>query len=248
MKISYLLKTLAALLLSSLVTACVTGPQPQARVTSGGGPDIESARAEAYDGPKARIAVAEFEDKMSSSGAYREEYGRGMSDMLTTALFQSNRYIVLERQKLRAVMAEQNLGATGRIKQETAAQIGEVEGAELLVMGAITGFDPGTSGVGVGLGGLFGGTLGGLMGGVKTARVAMDLRVVDVNTGRIVSATSTEATASSFAGGIGGIGGDLGGGLAGFAKTPMESAIRAAIQKAVDFVVERTPQQYYRYQ
>ena len=83
---------------------------------------------------------------------------------------------------------------------------------------------------------------------MKTARVAMDLRVIDVNTGRIVAATSTEASASSFSGGLGGIGGSMGGALGGFAKTPMESAIRAAIQKAVDFVVTQTPQSYYHYQ
>ncbi len=192
--------------------------------------------------------MAEFEDKTASAGAYRAEYGRGMADMLTTSLFQTNRYVVLERQKLRAVMAEQNLGATGRIRGETAAQIGELEGAELLVSAAITGFDPGVSGVGASVGGLFGSAIGGLVGGMKTARVAMDLRVIDVNTGRIVAATSTEASASSFSGGLGGIGGSMGGALGGFAKTPMESAIRAAIQKAVDFVVMQTPQSYYHYQ
>ena len=74
------------------------GMPAAAQVTSPGGPDMDSARAEAYDGPKARIVVADFEDKMSSQGQYRVEYGRGMSDMLKTALFQSNRYVLLERE------------------------------------------------------------------------------------------------------------------------------------------------------
>ena len=124
MQFQHVLRALGAFLLTASMSACVTtGLQPDARVTSGGGPDMASARAERYDGPKARIAVAEFEDKTASAGAYRAEYGRGMADMLTTSLFQTNRYVVLERQKLRAVMAEQNLGATGRIRGETAAQI-----------------------------------------------------------------------------------------------------------------------------
>ena len=239
-------RLLTSLLIAAGVAACVP-MEPTTRVTSGGGPDIASAQAEAYDGPKARIAVADFEDKMSSKGYYRDEYGRGMSDMLTTELFNTDRYIVLERQKLRAVMAEQDLGATGRIKRETAAEIGEIEGAELLVTAAITGFDPGVSGTNVGLGGVLGGALGGVLGGVKTSRVAMDLRVIDTRTGRIVAATSVEANATSFSAGVGGIGSSMVGGLSTFAKTPMETAIRKAIHEAVQFVVQRTPRTYYRY-
>jgi curli biogenesis system outer membrane secretion channel CsgG len=107
-----------------LVSPCVA----LAQVPPGQGPSLGQAQAERYDGPKARIAVADFEDKMSSSGQYRAEYGRGMADMLATALFNTNRYIVLERQKLTYVLAEQDLGASGRIKRETAAPIGELDG------------------------------------------------------------------------------------------------------------------------
>lgn len=211
------------------------------------GQDISSAQAERYDGPKARIAVADFEDKMSSAGYYRAEYGRGMSDMLATALFNTNRYIVLEREKLQAVIAEQNLGASGRVRRETAAPIGEIEGAELLITAAITGFDPGVAGGGGGLGGLLGGAFGAIAGSFKRAHVAMDLRVVDTRTSRVVSATNVEGSATGFAGGGALIGGALGGALGGFAKTPMETAIREMIQKAVDFVVSKTPQTYYRH-
>ena len=160
-----------------------------AEVRPGQGPSIEEAQAQPYDGPKARIAVADFEDKMSSSGQYRAEHGRGMADMLAAALFNSNRYIVLERQKLSYVIAEQDLGASGRMKRQTAAPIGELEGAELLVVAAVTGFDPGASGGGGSLGilgGLLGGrggavgsALGSLAGGFRTAHIAIDLRVVD---------------------------------------------------------------------
>jgi len=85
-----------AILMTAGLISCAS-----AKGTSSGGPDIASAQMESYNGPKARVAVADFEDKMSSSGQYKGEYGRGMSDMLTTALFQSNRYIVLEREKSR---------------------------------------------------------------------------------------------------------------------------------------------------
>lgn len=226
------------------LTACAT-----AKVTSSGGQDMASAQMEAYNGPKARIAVADFEDKMSSSGHYRAEYGRGMSDMLTNALFQSNRYIVLEREKLEAVIAEQNLGASGRVKKETAAAIGEIEGAELLVTAAITGFDPGAAGGGGGMAGVIpgGNLLGAVAGSFKKAHVAMDLRVIDTRTARVLAATSVEGSATAFGAGGLGIGGAMSGGLGGFSKTPMETAIRKMITEAVKFIVAQTPQEFYRY-
>lgn len=220
-----------------------------------GGPDISSAQATAYDGPKARIAVKDFEDKMSSSGVYRGEYGRGLSDMLTTALFQTNRYIVLEREKLAGVVSELKHGTSDLFRKEATVTIGELEGAELLVTAAITGFDPGTSGVGANLGGTIGGLFGGaagkvfgsVVGGISKARAAMDLRVIDVRTSRVVAATHSEGTATTFSGGVGAGSGSMGGGLTGFSKTPMESAIREMIGNAVAFVVSKTPETYYRY-
>lgn len=228
------------------LTACA---MDSARVTSSGGPDIASAQAESYNGPKARIAVNDFEDKMSSSGFYNAAYGRGMSDMLTTALFQSNRYIVLEREKVEAVLAEQNLGASGRVKKGTAAAVGQIEGAELLITAAITGFDPGVAGKEGNLGNLGSslGALGSLLPeafAYKKAHVAMDLRVVDTGTARIVAATSVEGSASGFST-VGS--GMLAGSLGSFSKTPMETAIREMIRKAVAFVVAQTPQSYYHF-
>ncbi len=230
-----------------LVTA---GPAGAADPPKAGGPDIQGAQAEKYDGPKARIAVKDFEDKMSSSGHYRAEYGRGMRDMLTTALFQTNRYIVLEREKLGAVMEELKQGASDLFRKEATVPLGELEGAELLITAAITGFDPGASGGGGTIGGRIpglGGVLGGVGIGFKKASIAMDLRVIDVRTGRVVAATNAQGEASTFAAGLGGIGGGMGGSLGGFSKTPMESAIRDMIQKTVDFVVSKTPPVYYRH-
>ena len=231
---------LASLMAAGLISCA------SAKVTSSGGQDIASAQMESYNGPKARVAVADFEDKMSSSGQYKGEYGRGMSDMLTTALFQSNRYIVLEREKIEAILAEQNFGMSGRVKKETAAKIGEIEGADLMITAAITGFDPGAAGGGGGLGGLLGEGLGAIAGAFKKAHVAMDIRVIDTNTGRILAATSVAGSATAFGGGGIFLGGAMGGGLGGFSKTPMETAIRQMIGEAVKFIVAQTPQEFYR--
>jgi curli biogenesis system outer membrane secretion channel CsgG len=227
---------------------------PKATVTSPtDGKSIDEAQREAYDGPKARIAVSQFKDK-TGKGWWTGAIGDGMADMLATALFHSNRYIVLERQQVADVLREQDLGAAGRIKKGTEAAIGEIEGAELLITGAVTEFEGAASGVGGGIGGI-GGTagriLGGIAGGLKKAHMAIDVRVIDTKTSRVVAATSVEGEATDFAlggalAGAGG-GGALGGALGGWSKTPTEKALRVCIQEAVKFVVSKTPATYYRY-
>jgi curli biogenesis system outer membrane secretion channel CsgG len=72
----------------------------------------------------------------------------------------------------------------------------------------------------------------------------MDLRGVDTGSARVVAATSVEGSASGYST-VGS--GMLGGSLSSFSKTPMETAIREMIRKAVAFVVAQTPQSYYRY-
>ena len=216
-------RSLGTTLVALAVGLVTAGPAGAADPPKAGGPDIQGAQAEKYDGPRARIAVKDFEDKMSSSGHYRAEYGRGMRDMLTTALFQTNRYIVLEREKLGAVVDELKQGASDLFRKEATVPLGELEGAELLITAAITGFDPGASGGGGTIGGRVPG-LGGLLGGVgigfKKASIAMDLRVIDVRTGRVVAATNAQGEASTFAAGLGAIGGGMGGSLGGVSKTP----------------------------
>jgi len=232
-----------------LIAGCATIDQltaPKATVTSGGGPDMAGAQAEAYNGPKARIAVSRFTDK-TGKGWWSGQIGDGMSDMLSTALFNSNRYIVLERQQLSDVLAEQDLAGAGRVKQETAAPIGQIEGAELLITGAVTGYEPGASGLGGGIGGGGGGGFGGILAGFKKAYLAIDVRVIDTKTSRILAATTVEGSATDIAGAIGGFGGPIGAGLGGWSKTPLEKALRVCIQESVNFIVTKTPAQYYHY-
>jgi len=227
---------------------------PSARVTSTGGPSISEAQAERYDGPKARIAVGEFRDKtakggwsggwMGMFGMSWKQIGDGMRDMLTTALFNTNRYIVLEREQLDEVLKEQDLAAAGRIKKGTEAPTGEVYGAELLITASVTEFEGSAKGVGGGTK-ILGVNVG---GGVKKGHVAIDIRIIDTKTSQIVAATSVEGDSTSF--GLGGytrIGGSLPVALGGFNKTPIEKAIRVCIQKAVEYIVSQTPAEYYRF-
>lgn len=247
MKRSVYIALVLAIFISSAFTGCTTiAGQPTAQVTSGNGPGIQEARREAYNGPKARIAVNKFTNKSAKGG---RAFGEGMSDMMTTALFNSSRFIVLDRTDHRDIMNEQDLGASGRIKQETAAPIGQMEGAELLVTGSVTSFQPDAKGGMGGIGVPAGGGFLGIGGSGKQAYMTIDVKVVDTRTGRIVSAATIEGKSTDYVAGVGGI---LGGlplalGLVGYENTPAEKAIRVCIDKAVEYIANRAPAVYFRY-
>jgi len=210
--------------LATLAFVAVTGCATSAKVvSSGGGPSIQQARAEAYDGPKLRIAVKAFEFKAARG---RADVGRGMSDMLADSLFNSNRFIVLERENIKEVIQEQDFGASGRVKKETAAPIGELEGAQLIIRGSITEFEPKCKGGAV------------LIVAAQQACVTVNLRIVDAKTGRVVNATTVEGRSGSVGGGLVFATGTLPVGLGGWSKTPMESAIRNCIETAVQHIAK----------
>ena len=223
------------------------------RVRDSSDRSIADAQADAYNGPKARIAVARFENKTADSqNWYSPSIGDGMADMLTTALVNSGRYIVLERESLDTVLTEQDLGASGRVRSDTAAAIGEIEGAELLIVAAVTEFDGNSGGTSGSLGGSrIGRAFGALAGGQRSAHMAIDLRVVDATTSRVLAATSVEGEAKDFnlGGALGGYTGNysLGGSLSGWKNTPREKALRDVIEAAVDYVISVTPPQMLRY-
>jgi curli biogenesis system outer membrane secretion channel CsgG len=210
-------------LIALLLTALLLGACSSATVVSSGeGPGLREAQAEPYDGPKPRIAVKPFERKTAHGGG---GIGNGLSDMLADSLFNTNRFIVLERERLKDVMEEQDLADSGRFRTETVAPKGELEGAEFLIKGAITQFEPRCRG----------GSL--LLIGAKQACVAITMRIIDVRTGRIVNSTTVEGTS-----GTGGIGlvytrSTLPIGLGAWSKTPMEKALRQCIEKAVNHIV-----------
>jgi curli biogenesis system outer membrane secretion channel CsgG len=241
--------------------------EPTAKTESTTEKNIQEYQLEAYKGPKARVAVYQFADQTAKGRGtvyggypglsmwYTPQIGNGMADMLNDGLLQSNRFIVLDRQALKDVLQEQDLAATGRISRETAAPMGAIEGAELLIKGAITEFEPGSAGAGGGLGaGYFGWTgavVGALAGSVRQSHIAMIIQVVDAKTSRMLFSTTVEGKANDFdlGGLLGGFGGGFGGagGLGTWQKTPVEKAIRIAILQAVKELSNKTPQTYFRH-
>lgn len=211
-----------------------------------------TAALASYSGPKARLAVANFEVKAAKATA---EIGLGLREMLVAALVNSNRFSVVERQELSAVIQEQELSASGASQTGSAGpQRGKVKSADLIITAVITEFEPEASGgrAGVGGGGGVGsGVLGGLLGAASNkAHMALDIRVIDSSGSEVLAATRVQGQASDVAGGVrGGFFGDwgLGAGLSGYANTPMEKAIRICIIEAVRYISQTIPVSYYKY-
>ena len=123
-----------------------------------------------------------------------QEFARGLTEMLTTVLVNTNRFVVLERAQLQAIQQEQDLGASGRVNKETAAAQGSLMGAQAMITGDISGFSYSAEA----LGGNILNIIRGLNAGstrVK-AQVNIDLRLVDAATGEVLAAAKGKGTAT----------------------------------------------------
>lgn len=172
----------------------------------------------------------------------------GIRDMLTTELFGSGKFIVLEREALKDVLVEQEFSQSRGADAKTRIPLGQLEGAQLLVLGAITAFDAGLDGgalpIPVPLSRR--GDFGVLQVSGKRGYVAMDLRIIDVKTGRVLSSTAVEGRnwrfgldlTGFFHVGHGTIA--LPGLMRYFNNTPVEEALQKMVIAAVERISENS--------
>ena len=183
---------------------------------------------------KRTIAVADFENKTNAMGAWK--IGTGMADMLTDALIRSGRFIVLERQTLNTVIAEQNLAASVRASQAgTGAQMGNIKKAQMLVQGAVTEFEQTVSVSGQGAQ-LFGVSL---EERTTAAHVAIIIRLVDTTTSEVIASQRVEGQASASGSGYSAGIGVVSFGQSSFTQTPLGKATQMAIDRAVYYIASQ---------
>ena len=83
------------------------------------------------------IAVLPFMNG-GSYGQSAEDYAAlevGMQQMLTTEFAMNPQLRVVDRSRIKELLSEQDLGASGRVDAATAARIGKIVGARYMVMG-----------------------------------------------------------------------------------------------------------------
>jgi curli biogenesis system outer membrane secretion channel CsgG len=199
---------------TSSVTAHLTEEKDISSVTA------DQVQYPPYHGPKKTLAVLEFENK--AKGSYGE-------------LFNSKRFILVERSALKEILKEQELGQTGLIRTETAARVGSLAGAQLLIKGVVSEFEYRQAGKGLGFG------IEQFRLGLKSsnAHVGIDVRVIDATTGQIIASECASAKAKSSGFSIDYVDDDtpLQVGTSAFNKTPLGVATREAVHKAVQFII-----------
>lgn len=177
------------------------------------------------------VGVAEFKNE-SGAAWWRGGVGWELSSMLSNELSSSGDFKVVERQKLENVLEEQNLAASGRVAKGTGAKIGKLTGAQYLVTGTVTSYEENTSSTGGGLS--FRGI--GLGGKQSEAYLAVDIRVINTETGDVDFARTIEGRSKSSGVAVGVYRGGFGGNLAHEENTPAGKAIRAALVEITDYL------------
>lgn len=170
-------------------------------------------------GLKRRVGVVDFQNKTKYG---ENRIGGAASDILITELAKSGKFIVVERDKLNSIMAEQKLGMTGAIDPTTAARVGKVLGLSAIVTGAISEFGTTTEGSEY------------LIAQSKrqVVKATVDIRVVDAETGQVLYADSGSGLGVKKSGGVLGLGT-----RAGYDESLEQEALRAAIVKFMNNIV-----------
>ncbi len=180
---------------------------------------------------KPSIGVAEFRNK-TSAGWWSGSIGWDLADTLTNELASLGVFTVVERANLEPVLREQDLADYGRVSKGTGAKIGELTGAQYLVLGSLSSYEENVKG---GKGGI--GYKGIRLGGKKSeVYMAIDLRVVDTTSGEVAFTRTVEARSGSKGFNVGVFRHGFGGNLAKQEKTPAGKAIRAVIIEIVDYL------------
>jgi curli biogenesis system outer membrane secretion channel CsgG len=217
------------------LSACVTG----------GGRDRPGPERGAHPGvhckgPKKRVAVLRFGGTGQYGAHEGWDVGDALASQLSTGLQGTGCFLIADRSVLSELLREQEFGLAGITSRETAPRAGRMIGAQILIKGDVTEFEPEKRGGGLTIGiGIPHTPFALRLGGNRaTAHLALNLRMIDASTGQLLQTRRVEADAGStgmivgFDYRYGSIGTD------GFARTPFGSAARKALNRAVTHILD----------
>jgi len=220
MKYRYLiLPALAALLFSG----CATMQKQEvhetpATQTPAVSPSIAAAKAAPYKGLKRKVAIARFTNETRYGQSFfidaeQDRIGKQAVDILSAKLFETGKFIMLERADLSKIEKELNIGGAEKLKNA----------ADFVILGSITEFGrKEVSDVG-------------MFSKVKKqeAFAKVHIRIVDVSSGQIIYSEEGQGTAFSEAGTVMGVGDK-----SAYDSQLNDKAIDAAISNLASNVIE----------
>ena len=201
-------------------------------------PPVEARIEGSYNGPRIRVAVGSFSE-LEDTKALLEQLGfKGIAPMITeqitTGLVKTNRVTVLERSQIGKVIGNTQLEKESDMSkyfdQGTTVEVGKLVGAQAVLVGVVTEFEPNVSGGGAGIDVS---KLGGAKYHQEKAVVGIDVRLVEQQTGKVIVAANgkAEVDAKKFDTSVGYLG--IGANIAAYGKTPLGEATRRAANNAL---------------
>jgi len=174
-------------------------------------------RTSSYIGPKKKLAVATFTNNTRFG---ERRMGDNIATALTTELDKSNRFILLERNKIDEVVNQISLSQTGLT--EGKLENVKLQDADYIITGAVTKYSVTTTGN------------SNLLTQSKTqkADVAIDIRIVEVASGEIILSETGIGIATRELGRLLGMGAS-----GGYDETLEGDAFRAAVIKLMENII-----------
>jgi len=147
---------------------------------------------------KPTVSIPEFKNNVTGAWWWQGPVAQDMAHALSNELQATGELKIVERQSLGQVLSEQELAALGIVKKApTAAQKGQMTGAQYIVLGTVTSFESNTDVDSKGSGMSFMGFGGSKQVTTTKDYVSIDIRVVDSTTGEIVGARTVEGRSSN---------------------------------------------------
>jgi curli biogenesis system outer membrane secretion channel CsgG len=143
-------------------------------------------------GARPRLSVRAFENKAGGNVP-----ASAITEMMTTELYNSGLFSLMEREKLDYVADEIRLGQSGLMDASTAPEPGRIKGAQYTMTGAITQYFYNASAGIVPIPGV-----GGAGAASNTAYVTLDIRIIDTSTGEVIYAAADQGASNPSMGGL----------------------------------------------
>jgi len=146
--------------------------------------NFESARATSLkDNP--RLAILPYTDKAAKSIGLGMKDASIVSEFLMEQFLDSMRFKIVEREKMKEILAEHSLNASGLVDPLTAVSVGKLAGAQFLVAGSVTGLSSKKSGASYSHS-----EKGSIDFNSYTVIANITLRIIDIEDGSVVMAVS----------------------------------------------------------
>jgi curli biogenesis system outer membrane secretion channel CsgG len=163
---------------------CLTGlwtcSGPRQEITHTEDQLIPAYTASAAVGPKKKLAVTKFENTTRFG---QQRLGDQLTDVLSTELSKTNRFILMERSRIDQIMEQVALSQSG-ITEGNLQQM-ELLDADYIITGAVTHYAVSTSGSSD----LFS------QKKIQKAEVAADMRIIDLRSGEVILSETGRGTA-----------------------------------------------------